>query len=101
VLELVHGDLCGKISPPTPVGNNYFLLMVDDKSRFMLIMLLSTKDQAIGAIIRFQLKAKAETRQKLGGLRTDRGGEFNSTSFKEYCLEQGVRRQLTTTYTSQ
>jgi hypothetical protein len=21
VLQLVHGDLCGKISPPTPVGN--------------------------------------------------------------------------------
>nr|GEV06275.1 hypothetical protein [Tanacetum cinerariifolium] len=29
ILELVHGDLCGPISPPTPAGNMYFLLLVD------------------------------------------------------------------------
>jgi hypothetical protein len=34
-LELVHADLCGPISPPTPGGKRYFLLMVDDFSRFM------------------------------------------------------------------
>jgi hypothetical protein len=34
-LELVHGDLCGPVSPPTPGGNAYFLLLVDDMSRYM------------------------------------------------------------------
>ena len=29
-LELVHTDLCGPISPATPGGNKYFLLVVDD-----------------------------------------------------------------------
>jgi transposase InsO family protein len=101
VLELVHGDLCGKITPPTLAGNQYFLLMVDDKSRFMSVVLLSSKNQATDAIKSFQLKAKPETGEKLGGLRTDRGGEFNSTSFLDYCLEQGVQRQLTTPYSPQ
>jgi hypothetical protein len=32
VLELVHEDIYGKISPATPSGNQYFLLMVDDCS---------------------------------------------------------------------
>jgi hypothetical protein len=45
-LELVHGDLCGKITPPTLAGNEYFLLMVDDRSRFMSIVLLKSKSQA-------------------------------------------------------
>lgn len=27
VLELVHGDICGKISPATPSGNQYFLCL--------------------------------------------------------------------------
>jgi hypothetical protein len=90
VLELVHDDLCGKITPPTPAGNQYFLLMVDDKSRFMSVVLLSSKNQAADAIKSFQLKAEPETGEKLGGLRTGRGGEFNSTSFLDYCLEQGV-----------
>lgn len=29
-LELIHGDLCGPISPPTSAGNRYFLLLVND-----------------------------------------------------------------------
>ena len=34
-LELVHNDLCGHISPKTVGGASYFLLVVDDYSRFM------------------------------------------------------------------
>ena len=30
-LELVHGDLCGPITPATPSGKRYFLLLVDDQ----------------------------------------------------------------------
>lgn len=35
VSELVHGDICGPISPPTSAGNRYFLLLIDDFSRVM------------------------------------------------------------------
>lgn len=34
-------------------------------------------------------------------LRTDRGGEFNSTEFNDFCKQHGVKRQLTTAYTPQ
>lgn len=34
-IELVHSDICGTITPTTPSGNQYFLLLVDDMSRFM------------------------------------------------------------------
>jgi hypothetical protein len=101
LLELVHGDLCDNISPPTPAENQYFLLMVDDKSRFVSIVLLPMKDRAPEAIKSFQLKAEAETRQNLGGLCTDHGGEINSASFLEYCRGQGVQRQLTVPYSPQ
>lgn len=36
-LELVHGDLCGPISPPTTASNMYFLLLIDDFSRMMWV----------------------------------------------------------------
>ena len=29
-LELVHGDLCAPVTPATPSGKKYFLLLVDD-----------------------------------------------------------------------
>jgi hypothetical protein len=101
VLKLMHGDLCGKITPPTPAGNQYFLLLVDDRSRFMSAILLPSKDQAPDAIKHFQFRAEAETGKKLGGAENRPRGEFNSADFLEYCVEQGVRRQLSAAYSPQ
>jgi hypothetical protein len=50
--QLLHGDLCGPISPTTPSGNNYFLLIVDDYTRYMWVVLLSNKNYAVDAIRR-------------------------------------------------
>jgi hypothetical protein len=36
-LDLIHGDMCGPITPVTPSGNRYFLLLIDDMSRYMWI----------------------------------------------------------------
>jgi transposase InsO family protein len=34
-------------------------------------------------------------------LRTDRGGEYTSNEFNEYCSKHGIKRQLTAAYTPQ
>lgn len=52
-LELVHGDLCGPITPATPSRNSYFLLLVDDRSYFMWLTVLPSKDWAAEAIKEF------------------------------------------------
>ncbi|WVZ92975.1 hypothetical protein U9M48_039002 [Paspalum notatum var. saurae] len=97
-LELVHGDLCGPISPATHGGRKYFLLLVDDTTRFMWLRLLSSKDEAPEAIKHFQAKVEVETGNKLKVLRTDRGGEFTSVEFGRYCADEGVERHLTAPY---
>ena len=100
-LELVHGDLCGPITPATAGGKRYFLLLVDDLTRYIWLALLSTKDEAAAAIIRLQTGAESESSCKLRTLRTDRGGEFTSASFTAYCAELGVERHLTAPYSPQ
>jgi hypothetical protein len=90
--------MCGPISPPTHGGKRYFLLLVDDKTCFMWLVLLSKKSDAPAAIKRWQPGVEVETRVKLCVLRTDRGGEFTSTEFDEYCADHGVRRHLTAPY---
>jgi len=47
-LELVHGDLCGQITLPTVGGKSYFLLIIDDHSRYMWLELLVSKDRRWG-----------------------------------------------------
>lgn len=35
LLELIHGDLCGPITPTTSAGNRYIFVLIDDHSRYM------------------------------------------------------------------
>lgn len=77
-LELVHGNLCG---PVTPSRNKFFLLLVDDLSRYMWLTLLKTKDQAMEAFVTLQAWAEVEAETKVGTLRTDRGGEFTARAW--------------------
>ncbi|KAK1646352.1 hypothetical protein QYE76_064157 [Lolium multiflorum] len=74
-LELVHGDICGPISPATPSGNEYFMLVVDDHSQYMWIVLLKSKDQGLQAFEKIKEAGEVKARVKKS-LRIDRGGEL-------------------------
>ncbi|CAO2193121.1 unnamed protein product [Urochloa humidicola] len=100
-LELVHGDLCGPVTPATPGGRRYFLLLVDDVSRYMWAVILDSKAAAADAIKRIQASAEMECGRKLRVLRTDNGGEFTAAEFASYCADEGVHRHFTTPYTPQ
>ena len=89
-LELIHGDLCRPITPTTCGGLWYFLLLMDDCSRYMWLQLLTSKDEAAKAIKKFKAYAEAESGKKLRVLRTDRGSKFTSVEFAAYCADQGV-----------
>jgi hypothetical protein len=49
-LKLVHGDLCGLVTLATPKGRCYFLLLVDDLSRYMWVVVLGSKGEVADAI---------------------------------------------------
>ena len=100
-LELVHADLCGQISPITPGGCSYFLLVVDDFSRYMWVEFLKTKDQALDYFKKIKLRAEVDHGSKLKALRTDRGGEFVSNLFSAFCTESGIKHYTTTPYSPQ
>jgi transposase InsO family protein len=100
-LELIHGDLCGPVTPATPGGRRFFLLLVDDASRFMWTMLLPTKAAAADAIKHIQAAAEMECGHKLRVLRTDNGGEFTSAEFAAYCADEGIKRHFSAPYTPQ
>ena len=97
-LQLLHGDLCRPISPSTPSGNRYFLLLVNDFSWYMWIAPLPSKDGAAAAIKRIQAAVKRKIGKKLITLHTDRGGEFAATDFVSYCTKLGVHRHLIASY---
>ena len=94
-LELIHGDLCGPITPSTPGGNRYIFVVVDDHSRYMWTILLKEKSEAFHKFRKLKGVLEHETKEKVGTFRTDRGGEFVSNEFNAYCNEEGITRHLT------
>jgi transposase InsO family protein len=99
VLELVHTDLCGPMEVESMGGSKYFMLFIDDYSRMTWVYFLSYKSEAFGLFKRFKAMAETQTGARLKALRSDRGGEFQSKEFKQFCEKEGVLQQLTTPYT--
>jgi hypothetical protein len=73
-------EWCSPIMMATPGGKKYFLLVVDNKSRFMWLMLLAAKSDTLATVKRFQARVEVETgwHLRLRVLRTNNGGEFTS-----------------------
>jgi transposase InsO family protein len=100
-LELVHRDLCGPMTPATPGERRYFLLLIDDLSRYMWVVVLGSKGEAVDAIRRAQAAAEVECGRKLRVLRTDNGGEFTAAEFVSYCADEGVQCHYSAPYNPQ
>lgn len=81
VLELVHGDLCGPITPSTPAKNKYIFVLIDDHSRYMWSILLKDKGEAFDKFKKFKAIVEKETGARIKTFRTDHGGEFCSGEF--------------------
>jgi transposase InsO family protein len=100
-LELIHVDLCGPITPWTVGGNRYFMLLIDDFSRWSYVYMLKSKDQALDAFVKYKAEVENITGNRINTLRSDRGGEFLSKLFQDVCEQAGIRRHLTAPYSPQ
>jgi hypothetical protein len=73
-----------------PLGDRcYFLLLVDDASQFMWVI-LPMKLTATDTIKHVQVAAEKESGLKLQVLCTDNGGEFTAIKFAAYCIDEGI-----------
>jgi hypothetical protein len=82
-------------------GCRYFIFFIDDYTRMTWVYFLKAKSEAFEKFVNFQHMVENETREKVASLRTDNGGEFTSTEFNDYCQNNGIKRQLTNSYTLQ
>lgn len=100
-LQLVHTDICGPIKPMSQGGKRYVLVFIDDYTRKTWVYLLAFKGEPFECFKRFKALVEKETGFSLKCLRSDRGGEFTSQEFKDFCEKEGIKRQLIVAYTPQ
>nr|KYP73784.1 Retrovirus-related Pol polyprotein from transposon TNT 1-94 [Cajanus cajan] len=100
-LQLIHADICGPISPSSHSNKRYILSFIDDYSRKAWIYFLHEKSEPIIVFKSFKACVEKEAGTYITCLRIDKGGEFTSKEFIDFCINQGISRQLMEAYTHQ
>ena len=100
-LGLVHSDLCGKITPTSGGGAEYFMTLTDDKTRNVWVYALKNKDEAFKKFQEWKALVEKSSGCTLKILRSDNGGEYVSTDFDNFMKSEGVVHQTTVPGTPQ
>ncbi|KAK2426061.1 putative mitochondrial protein [Trifolium repens] len=100
-LDVVYTDVCGPFDTESLGGNKYFVSFVDEYSRMMWLYLIKTKDEVLHVFQKFKVMVEKQAERKIKILRSDGGGEYNSTAFRNFCTSEGIMHEITAPYTPQ
>ncbi|CAA0841985.1 Uncharacterized mitochondrial protein AtMg00820, partial [Striga hermonthica] len=101
LLDLVHTDICEFNGIVTKDLKRYVITFIDDYSKYCYVYLIKHKDEALEKFIILKNEAETQTGKKLKRLRSDRGGEYESNPFGEYCRNFGIIHEETPPYSPQ
>lgn len=91
---LVYSNVCGLLSVLIG-GKIYFLLFIDDYSRFTVIYFFKRKSEILFCFMEYKVWAENKTEYRFKVLRSDNGGEYVSVEFQAFISVNGISRQLT------
>jgi Integrase core domain len=92
--KLTHVDLWGKYDKASIHGNSYYLLLVDNASRFTSVEFLKLKHQAVQFIKNYMTHLMACGMLPCA-ICMDRGTEFVNEYLQTWCHSKGIRYQMT------
>ncbi|CAI5956363.1 unnamed protein product [Closterium sp. NIES-64] len=96
-LQTLHMDVWGPARVSEQGRERYFLLVVDDYSRYTTVFPLRSKGDVTEVLIDWIRAARLQLREGFGSdfpvlrLHSDRGGEFSSARLGAFCRAQGIR----------
>ncbi|KAL5826235.1 hypothetical protein ACOSQ4_018032 [Xanthoceras sorbifolium] len=100
-LELVHTDVWG----PSPVsslsGSLYYVTFIDDSTRKVWVYFLKKKSEVFDTFRKWKAMVENETGLKIKRLRSDNGGEYRDSRFREFCSNSGIKMEKTVPMTPQ
>ncbi|CAI7755242.1 unnamed protein product [Closterium sp. NIES-53] len=100
-LQTLHMDVWGLARIRGQGHERYFLLVVDDYSRYTMVFPLRSKGAVTEVLIDWIRAARLQLRESFGSdfpvlrLHSDRGGEFSSAHLGAFYRAQGIRQTFT------
>ena len=99
-LEIIHSDIW--TSPvPSISGFKYYVVFIDDFSRFSWIYPIHLKSEVLTKFIQFKLLVENQFSTKIKHLQSDGGGEYTSLHFQSFLSKNGIIHRKSCPYTSQ
>eukprot|EP00268_Persea_americana_P033657 TRINITY_DN3330_c0_g1_i11.p1 TRINITY_DN3330_c0_g1~~TRINITY_DN3330_c0_g1_i11.p1 ORF type:complete len:627 (-),score=65.47 TRINITY_DN3330_c0_g1_i11:2488-4368(-) len=98
---LVHSDVWGPASQPTKGGSIYYVLFIDDFTRYTWLYLMKTRSELYTIYTAFSTMVATQFDTKIKIFRSDSGGEYMSHKFRSYLTSQGTLAQLSCPATPQ
>ena len=98
--DLIHSDVW--TAPCISRENHrYFVTFIDQKSKYTWLTMIQTKDMVLDAFMNFQNYVTNQYNVKIKVFRSDNGGEYTSTAFKNHLAKHGILHQTSCPYTPQ
>ncbi|CAI7829190.1 unnamed protein product [Closterium sp. NIES-54] len=100
-LQTLHMDLWGPARVSGQGHERYFLLVIDDYTRYTTVFPLRSKGEVVDVLIpwirlvHLQLRERFSTDLPVLRLHSDRGGEFSSDLLREFCRREGILQSFT------
>ncbi|CAI7763227.1 unnamed protein product, partial [Closterium sp. NIES-54] len=100
-LRTLHMDVWGPARVSGQSRERYFLLVVDDYSRYTTVFPLRSKGQVVDVLIPWIRTVRLQLRERFGQdlpvlrLHSDRGGEFFSNLLRDFCRREGILQSFT------
>lgn len=98
VLELIHTDVCGPVTPVGHDGSRYYVSFIDDWSRFIIVYTIRSKDQVYECFKLYEAMVTAKFGRKIARVRSDNGGEYRNEQFEKFCEQKGIQMECTVPY---
>ncbi|CAI7774764.1 unnamed protein product [Closterium sp. NIES-53] len=95
LFQTLHLDVWGPAPTLGPERERYFLVVIDDYSRYTTVFPLAKKSEVTSTLIWWLLASEATRGSRVRCLHSDRGGEFCSGALAGFCGEQGIRQSWT------
>ena len=86
--------MCGHIRSSSLGKSNYFLLLIDAFSRKTWVYFLKQKSETFGAFKKFKAFVEKQCGHEIKAISSNRGSEFISSEFKEFCEANGIHHPL-------
>ncbi|KAM1496471.1 hypothetical protein ACFXTO_031069 [Malus domestica] len=97
--EVIHSDLWGPAPCQSVDGFKYYVLFIDECTKFSWIFSLINKSDFFPTFVSFYHSVCTQFTTKIKTFQSDGGGEFISKKFQAFLTAQGVFHQLSCPYT--